>query len=244
MSLHRALSIFVVTGTLLAVGAGVSLVLLAAYLHRTTVELHKGLHGVRLAEEMQIDLLAYVRTPDEPERDRIERNLREKLREARQYGGTPKEDRSLAEAERLLDVYFADEHARTAAKTGTLRTAFAALKQFVDANIEQANASLKESERLDELGRRIGMSVAIVLIIGAAAMMFWLRAAIRPVFEIQNAMKAFAGGQKDARAATHGPEEFRTIAAQFNEMAHAITRQHQNQTAFLAGIAHDLRNPI
>jgi signal transduction histidine kinase len=57
-------------------------------------------------------------------------------------------------------------------------------------------------------------------------------------------MKDFAGGQKEARAATHGPEEFRTIATQFNEMAHAITRQHQNQTAFLAAIAHDLRNPI
>jgi two-component system, OmpR family, sensor histidine kinase MtrB len=64
------------------------------------------------------------------------------------------------------------------------------------------------------------------------------------VFEIRDAMKDFAGGQKDARAATHGPEEFRMIATQFNEMARAIARQHQNQTAFLAAIAHDLRNPI
>src|SRR5215831_10511287 len=139
MSLHRALSVFVVTGTLLAVGAGVSLVLLAAYLHRATIELESGLHGVRLAEEMQIDLLTYVRTPDESERDKIEKSLREKLQEARQYGDTPKEDRSLTEATRLLDVYFADEHARTAASEGTLRTAIAALRQFVDANIEQAN---------------------------------------------------------------------------------------------------------
>src|SRR5215471_14782640 len=111
MSLHRALSIFVVTGTLLAVGAGVSLVLLAAYLHRATIELESGLHGVRLAEEMQIDLLTYVRTTDQSERDRIEKNLRGKLQEARQYGGTPEEDRSLAEAKRLLDLYFSDEHA-------------------------------------------------------------------------------------------------------------------------------------
>src|SRR5215472_3996596 len=171
MSLHRTLSIFVVTGTLLAVGAGVSLVLLAAYLHRATVELESGLHGVRLAEEMQIDLLTYVRTPDQPGRDRIEKSLREKLQEARQYGGTPKEDRSLTEAERLLDVYFSDEHAKTAASEGTLRTAFAALKQFVDTNIQQADASLRESEQLDELGRRIGIGVAVVLVIGAVAMM-------------------------------------------------------------------------
>ena len=245
MSLHRALSIFVVTGTLLAVGAGVSLVLLAAYLHRATVELEGGLHGVRLAKEMHIDLLTYVQTADKSERDNIEKDLREKLQDARQYGGTPKEDRSLTEVGRLLDVYFAGEHAGTAANEQTLRTTFAALKQFVDANIEQANASLRESEQLDELGRRIGIGVAVALVIGAAAMMIWLRAvAFRPVFEIRDAMKDFAGGQKDARAATHGPEEFRTIATQFNEMAHAITRQHQNQTAFLAAIAHDLRNPI
>jgi signal transduction histidine kinase len=245
MSLHRALSIFVVAGTLLAVGAGVALVLLAAYLHLATIELESGLHGVRLAQEMQIDLLTYVRTPEKPERDKIEQNLREKLEEARQYGGTPQEDRSLTETGRLLDLYFADERAGTTASEGTLRTAFAALSQFVDANIAQANASLRESERLDELGRRIGIGVAVLLVIGAAAMMFWLRAvAFRPVFEIRDAMKDFAGGQKDARAATHGPEEFRTIATQFNEMAFAIARQHQNQTAFLAAIAHDLRNPI
>jgi two-component system sensor histidine kinase MtrB len=110
---------------------------------------------------------------------------------------------------------------------------------------EQSNASLKESARLDDLGDRIGITVAITLVVGTVGILSWMRGvAFRPVFEIRDAMKDFAAGRKSARAAIHGPEELRSIAAQFNEMADALARQHHNQAAFLAAIAHDLRNPI
>ena len=68
MSLHRALSLFVVIVALLALSAGISLVLLTTYLHHTTVDLENSLQGVRLAEEMQIDLLNYVRSESESEK--------------------------------------------------------------------------------------------------------------------------------------------------------------------------------
>src|SRR5215813_11745648 len=108
MSLHRVLSIFAVAVATLAVGAGISLILLTTYLHRATMDLESGLHSVRLAEEMQIDLLTYVRTIDESERDRIEADLREKLRSALQYGRTPAEDRSLSDVSKFLDRYFSE----------------------------------------------------------------------------------------------------------------------------------------
>ncbi|HEY2379731.1 MAG TPA: HAMP domain-containing sensor histidine kinase [Terriglobia bacterium] len=245
MSLNRALSIFVVTVAILAVGAGVSLVLLTTYLHRATIELEGGLHGVRLAQEMQIDLLSYVRAPDASEKVRIERDLRQKLRAASEYGGTAQEDRSLKQAAQFLTLYFAVADQGEAASESALQGALNALRQFVDENILQANSSLSKSEQLDDLGHRIGITVAVALVIGAAGIMLWLhRTAFRPVFEIRDAMKNFAGGQRDAHAAMHGPEEFRSIAAQFNEMSGALARQHQNQAAFLAAIAHDLRNPI
>jgi two-component system sensor histidine kinase MtrB len=57
MSLHRILSLFVVALAALVLGAAVSLVLLTTYLHRSTVELETALQSVRVAEEMQIDLL-------------------------------------------------------------------------------------------------------------------------------------------------------------------------------------------
>ena len=64
MSLNRALSIFIVITAILAAGAAVSLILLTTYLHRATLELESGLHGVRLAEEMQITLRLYDGTAD------------------------------------------------------------------------------------------------------------------------------------------------------------------------------------
>ena len=94
MSLHRALSVFIVVIASLTVSAGISLVLLTRYLHRATVELENGLRSIRLAEEMQVDLLTYVRTSDELARGTIESDLEQKLHDAAEYVNTPEEHRS------------------------------------------------------------------------------------------------------------------------------------------------------
>jgi signal transduction histidine kinase len=65
------------------------------------------------------------------------------------------------------------------------------------------------------------------------------------MFAILSAMKKFGSGDRQARVTVHvGMEELRRIASQFNEMADALRRQRENQLAFLAGVSHDLRNPI
>ena len=245
MSLHRALSLFVVIVALLALSAGISLVLLTTYLHHTTVDLENSLQGVRLAEEMQIDLLNYVRSESESEKLKLENALRRALSESRRYVGSPDEGEALSDAARFLDMHFQTSRTGKEPPRGNLRAAFGALERFVNINIEQANDSLRESERLDELGDRIGITVGIVLAIGTTAILIWLsKVAFRPVFGIRDAMKEFATGRRNVRAPVHGPEELRGIAAQFNEMADTLARQHHNQAAFLAAVAHDLRNPI
>ena len=88
ISLHRSLSLSVTALAILALGAAVSLVVLTTYLHRVTVDLEAGLHSVRLAEEMRIDLLTYVPTRDSGIRTSLEQDLRGKLSQARQYVGT------------------------------------------------------------------------------------------------------------------------------------------------------------
>src|SRR5262245_11939014 len=246
MSLRRGLSLFVITLTTLAVGAGFALVLLTTHLHRATLDMEDGLHGVHVAEELQIDLLSYDRTKDKSERAIIERDLRQNLYNARQYVNAPDEEEALRDAERFLDIYFSVASQPGVEPNGkALNNTFGALRRFVDINVEQADASLKESERWDEIGDRIGLGVAAALLFGTAVMLIWLRAvAFRPVFEIRNVIKNFAGGDKTARISVHGPEELRGIATQFNEMADALARQHHNQAAFLAAVAHDLRNPL
>ena len=246
MSLRRGLSLFVITLSALAVGAGVSLAFLTTHLHQATRDMENGLHSVRLAEELQINLLTYERLTEPSERAKIEANLRRNMREARQYVNSPDEELALNNAEHSLDVYFDGAHDPGIEPVGNnLNGTFEALRRFVDINVEQADASLKESERWDEVGDRIGMGVGAALFIGTALMVVWLRGvAFRPVFEIRNVIRNFAGGDKSARITVRGPEELRGIAGQFNEMADALARQHQNQAAFLAAVAHDLRNPL
>jgi signal transduction histidine kinase len=245
MSLHRALSIFVITVIVLAVGASVALSVLTTYLHRTTQAMEVGLHGVRVAQEIQIDLLMYSRTGSESKREDIESNLYRKLSQARQYMITPEEQQCLSQVARLLDLFFADARSGRSGENRTLQSASVLLTRLVEMKIADADASSRESERLDKLGDVIGYGDAAVLVIGAIGMLVWVRfVAFRPVFEIRDAMKHFASGQKDARVATHGAAELRSIAAQFNQMADDLVRQRHNQAAFLAAVAHDLRNPI
>jgi signal transduction histidine kinase len=227
-------------------GAAISLVLLTTYLHRTTVELETGLQSVRLGEEMQIDLLTYMRTRDPILKATVESALRNKLHVARQYAGTPDEKAYLSDAERLIEAHFADQETPEGAPDdNNLERAFKSLRGFIDINVEQAEASMAESEQWDDLGDRIGIGFSTVLIIGIAAMLIWLRrVAFEPVFEIQRAIRDFAAGRKDTRAPERGPDELRLIAKQFNDMAVALARQYQNQLSFLAAVAHDLRNPV
>jgi signal transduction histidine kinase len=247
MSLHRILTLFVVAIAGLALGAAVSLILLTTYLHRTTVELETAFQSVRLAEEMQIDLLTYIRATDPFDRTRVANDLRLKLHQARHYADAPEETKLLEEAERAVDAHLARarQFPLTGPDSGTLDDAFEALRRFVDINVEQADTSMRASERWDDFGDRIGIGFGVVLVAGIAAVLMWLRsAAFQPVFEIQRAIRDFAAGHKDTRAPERGPEELRIIAKQFNEMAVSLARQYENQLSFLAGVAHDLRNPI
>jgi signal transduction histidine kinase len=95
------------------------------------------------------------------------------------------------------------------------------------------------------IAERMAIVIAVILVLCVAAVLIWIGwFAFRPVFGIGDTMKAFAAGNRKARAPEIGTQELRTIAQQFNEMADHLARQRENQMAFLTSVAHDLRNPI
>jgi signal transduction histidine kinase len=57
-------------------------------------------------------------------------------------------------------------------------------------------------------------------------------------------MERFARGDRDARMIEAGPQELRSMVQRFNALADSLAAQRQAQMAFLAGVAHDLRNPL
>ena len=251
MSLHRILSLFMIALVVLALGAAVSLTLLTTYLHRTTVDLETAFKSVRIAEEMQIDLLSYILAADPISRAGIESDLRQKLRQAQQFVNEPTEQEMLKQAERHIEAHFAerrrsqDARSQNASGDRELEEAFRALRGFVDVNVEQAGDSMRVSEQWDDFGDRLGVGFSVLLILGMTAVLLWLRrAAFQPLFDIQRAIRDFAAGRKETRAPEYGPEELRSIARQFNEMAESLDRQYERQLSFLASVAHDLRNPL
>src|SRR5690606_33883933 len=65
-----------------------------------------------------------------------------------------------------------------------------------------------------------------------------------PLVRLARSMERFAGGETGERVPPAGAAELRNAGARFNEMAETISEQRRNRTAFVAGVAHDLRNPI
>jgi signal transduction histidine kinase len=244
MSLHGTLTVFMAALVVIALIGAISLVLLPTYVHRAALDLQSALHSVRLAEELQVDLLHYVRASDPTDRHNLEDDLRQKLNEARMLARTAEESAAWTEASRLIERYFENTQAGIRDQENWER-AFDALQQLVVINVGQSDRSVEEAARWDRIGDWIGIGSATLLALSVTGVLIWLGLyAFRPVFEIRDAMKLFGEGTRTARAPEHGPQELRRIAAQFNYMAETLTRQHENQLQFLSAVAHDLRNPL
>src|SRR3569623_950582 len=70
------------------------------------------------------------------------------------------------------------------------------------------------------------------------------RRTFAPALQLAHTIERYAAGERSARADEPGAQEFRTIAHQFNDMASTLEGQRTTQLTFLAGVAHDLRNPL
>jgi two-component system sensor histidine kinase MtrB len=248
MSLKRNLSIALFALGSVALTGAVSLMVLTSFMHRTVSTLGTGVQSVYLAQQAEIDLLAHARAADPVVKALLERDLVEKLTDLRRYVSTEGEAAVLSNAENAVDLYFGagrDPNGASAPGSSHLDQALRSLRTLVDMNVRQTTQVQLEATRADRLGDRIGITVAILLIVGVAAVVVWLAGrAFQPVFAILNAMQRFAKGDRGARAPETGPDELRSIAMQFNAMAHSLARQRDNELAFLAGVAHDLRNPL
>ena len=248
MSLRRNLSVALYVLGIIALVAALSLVAFTTYMSDAVTTLSDAVRSVYLTQRAEIDLLLHARTANRVVRASAEEDLRQKLSEARQYADGPRELEELSNAEKNVDTYLQATHQTGNASNQSLpefEPAMDSLHQVVETNLTQADEAQRQAERLDQIGDRMGIIVACLLIAGVTAVSIWLvMFPFRPVFTIRDAMRRFALGDRSARAPESGPDELRIIASQFNSMADSIARQRENQLAFLAGVAHDLRNPL
>lgn len=244
MNLRAVLTAMTLILGVLALVAAASLVMLTTSLHRKVSELRASAENIRLAEEVEINLLLHDRAADPLVRADLEQALRQKLDDARVYVTSPDERRAMADVDSALQAYIAASRGGRASRD-ELDEAFRAVEQLVDINIGQARRAEEEAARADRVGNTVGMSVAVVLVLGVAMTLLWIHLfAFRPLLATAAAMRSYGAGNTEARAPEIGPEEIRNVATRFNGMAENLARQRERQMAFLASIAHDLRTPL
>jgi signal transduction histidine kinase len=219
-----------------------ALVVLTTLLHRASAELADGVESVRLTEETEIDLLLHASSREPLVRDQLQSEILQRLGEAHRYVDTPDEAHVLATAEVRVQEYFAG------ARPGVSQLhepAYAVLDRLVRINLDQAREARRNAARWNGLANLIGIGMVLVLLPLAGSLLWWVRQrAFRPVFALGEAMERFGRGDRAARAAEEGPAELREMAIRFNQMAEMLAAHHDSQISALAGIAHDLRNPL
>jgi signal transduction histidine kinase len=239
-SLKNILTAAVVAMALIAFGVASSLVVLTAHLRSAADMLSQSVHSVRVAEESAINLLLHSRALDPAALARSRGQVMQLLAVAQTFVTTPAEGEQLRAAQQAVDGYFESE--RDAA---SLQNAYEALETLVAVNVAQADAAEARIERSRFLGGAIGIGATAAFAVLVLAVLAWLRGrAFTPMFALNDAMNRFSEGRFDARAPERGAAELRRMAEQFNAMADSLGRQRDARIALLAGVAHDLRNPL
>lgn len=245
-SLRRVLARITLLVAGLVLGVSAALVLMTTRLHRTTETLGAAVESIRLVEEAEIDLLLHARGDDAIVRHGLETDLRRRLAEARRYATSDDEARILDDAGVRLEAYVAATRAAPAASaTADLERAYAALESLANLNVRQARDDQALAADWNRAANAVGIGAAILITSLAGWLLWWLRdRAVRPILDLAEVMEAYARGDRTARAAEVGPAELRTIEHRFNRMADALDARRSAETAFLAGVAHDIRNPL
>lgn len=118
-------------------------------------------------------------------------------------------------------------------------------ERLVSLNINDAQDRLVEARAWDRRANILGSLAVLVLLTGVGVVLWAERRLVyRPVAALRQALVSFHLGASWTPAPEVGAAELRDIARAFNEMIARLERQREAQVSFLAGVAHDLRNPI
>jgi two-component system sensor histidine kinase MtrB len=245
MSLRRALAIGSVVLTVTSLAVCGALIWSTTELRHINERTSWNLESVRLAEEAKIDLLLLAGSPSSAVRQNVEDDLVSKLAESRGYVITERGRRALDTADHEVHAYLDRSHEQGTGQPLSTDAAYAAVDELVSIHSQQTAEAFEQVRFWDRAADILGFTVGGILIVIVGGFVGWLqRRGVRPIFAIGDAMTRFGKGQRDARAPERGPAEIREMAERFNDMAAALGSQREAQMTFLAGVAHDLKNPL
>ncbi|WP_257446152.1 sensor histidine kinase [Archangium lipolyticum] len=250
----------VLLGLVTLVSAG-ALIAITSWMGRDIGRLWESGESVRVAEELEVALLLYGRerrlldVTGSSEHARAMREAESQvhhwLEQARGHVGGEAEALLMEEVRRKIEAYL------TRARTGTgaplpagahdpdLAVILELTERLVNLNVADARDRMEEAQAWDQRANILGILAVLVLLTGIGGVIWTERRLVyQPVDVIQRALVSFRLGAPWLPAPERGATELRDIARAFNEMVARLERQREAQVSFLAGVAHDLRNPL
>ena len=233
---------------LMAAVVSSSLILLTTSLHDESRALRDMVHGARVARETQADLLRHDRTTDPAELARLEDSLRRTLTDdfgypARTAVTQATREQAKGSVERYLATTPPEKSASAAGSA--LESALDALEPVVHESMLDADEALARSSRLDRLSDVIGVSAGSLMLAVLVLVVLWTQTSVvGPMLALSDVMERFGRGDLAARASPRGAAELRRMADEFNSMGETLALQRRARHTHLAGVAHDLRNPL
>ncbi|WNG13625.1 ATP-binding protein [Cystobacter fuscus] len=261
MSLKRVITFAVALLASLGLVAASSLVVLTTYLHRATLSMQAAVQGIQAAQGLEVSLLNLHRLQGALRRgeavtvniiEEAERQLSVQLERTRRQAQSEEERELLTQVDNAFSLYL-DIQGRALETDGQMRaelnlrleTTLAAINQLIALNIQEARVEQSRVDRWDRMADMAGLGVAVLLVLGVVVLLVWMRRAVfHPLLGISRAMRRFGSRGERTQAPIEGAEELRDMARTFNEMADSLQSQRQARLTFLAGVAHDLRNPL
>lgn len=238
-SLTLALGILTVVALLAMAAVGFTLSAIAD----TQALLDRSMRSTRNADLSAISLLQELVEDDPEARAALWRDTFVYLDRIRRLTDDPEELQLIADAERAVARYYTTPEG--ADRRALLVDAFLRIDALVELNFQQATEAMQEAERLGRSTNAVAVGAALSLLGGFSLVVIGLQIAVfHPFLELVAALEQFRSGDLSVRLPVRGPREIQTIAQSFNATALALQEQRESRTAFLAGVAHDLKNPL
>lgn len=244
MSLKRVLSLAFTALAVALAAMSVALIAATTRLHQTVQALPGAIESVRLASESEMALISHDRAASGPGRAIAEADLRQSLAEAQSHVGSDREGQLLDETTRRVEAYLAHP-SQAPSRPELFEAALERVRELTRLSVQLSKAERDNAERWDRWANALGTSTVAVSLLGLVFVLFWLRrTTFRPALEIAEVVRRQAQGEQGARAREEGAIELRSIARHVNDMADALAQRDRDRLVFLAGVAHDLRNPL
>ena len=271
-SLHGLALLILFAVSVVALGAFTALVFAISRVEESAAMIRRDMRSLAIADEIALVLSAYERlssvidssvsasAPDRADLVEIERQREAALlglvRDARPLAGGPRELELLTALDREVRAYL-DADADLAGKPGAaageararknvaLERALATLDEVRAINEQQVEQRHAIAQRIERAANLTALTSGLVLLIVIAAAVWAMRRGVlRPLGALRRAIERYRAGERDAPIPVSGPQEIVGIGTAFSDMRDELARQRAQQSEYLAGIAHDLRNPL